>query len=117
MTYRALILKMILAACLALSFHGCGESPERPGDACEIFESARAKGIESECVRAKEKCLAALDRTIKENTEQTQALLTALGADTEREKVLRPAITKLEKDLSELKMKRERFNAANCDNP
>jgi chromosome segregation ATPase len=108
---------MILLACLAPGFQGCGERAETPGEACEIFERALSAGAENECRRAKEKCLAAMDGTIKENTEQMHALLTALGADTEREKVLRPAITKLEKDLSELKTKRERFNAARCDKP
>jgi hypothetical protein len=71
--------------------------------------------MEGECHQAKEKCLAELERTIKEYNDQMQIFLTALGADTEREKVLRSAIAKLEKELSELKIKRERVNAAQCD--
>jgi hypothetical protein len=118
--YRALILKIILLASLFLSLHGCAQSPEPSRDIdCARFERALtegslAEGREDECRRAKERCLAALDQTIKEYSEQMQALLTALGADTEREKVLRSAITKLEKDISELKVRRERFNAAEC---
>jgi hypothetical protein len=109
--FRAFVL-----AGLFLSLQGCAQSPDRPvASDCERFERALAEGREDECRRAKDGCLALVDQTIKERGEQMQALLTALGADTEREKVLRPAITKLEKDLSELKLKRERLSAAQCD--
>ena len=110
-TFRAFVL-----AGLFLSLQGCAQSPEPTvASDCERFERALAEGREDECRRAKNRCLALVDQTIKEQGEQMQALLTALGADTEREKVLRSAITKLEKDLSELMMKRERLSAAQCD--
>jgi hypothetical protein len=113
--YRALTLKIILLAGLFLSFQGCAQSPEQPREIdCARFERALTEGREDECLRAKERCLAALDQKIKEYAEQMHALLTALGADTEREKVLRSAIAKLENDLSELKVRRERLNAAEC---
>jgi hypothetical protein len=106
----------LILVCLFLSFHGCARNPEQMGASdCERFERALALGQQDDCLRAKDRCLAEVDRTIKERGEQMHALLTALGADTEREHVLRPAIAKLEKDLSELKLKRELLNAAQCD--
>ena len=106
----------LILAGLFLSLQGCAQSPGQPvASDCERFERALADGREDECRRAKDRCLAAVDQTIKEQGEQMHALLTALGADTEREKVLRPAITKLEKDLSELKLKREQLSAAQCN--
>ncbi|HEX5736497.1 MAG TPA: hypothetical protein VF131_26940 [Blastocatellia bacterium] len=108
--------RALLLVCLLLGFQGCAQDPEQPGaSGCERFERALAEGNEDECLRVKDRCLAEVDQTIKEHGEQMHALLTALGADTEREKVLRPAIAKLEKDLSELRLKRERLNAAQCD--
>ncbi len=104
-----------ILACAFFGFQSCAQSTEQANDnACHIFERALAKGMESECYQAKEKCLAELDQAIKDYNEQMQIFLTALGADTEREKVLRSAIAKLEKELSELKIKRERFDAAQC---
>jgi len=111
-------LKILILASLFLSFQGCAQNPEQPGDSdCAKYERALADGREEDCRRAKEPCLASLDRKIKEDTEQMRTLLTALGADTERENVLRSAIAKLEKDLAEIKMKRERLNAAQCNRP
>ena len=107
----------LILACACFGFQSCARSTEQASDnACHIFERVLANGTEGNCDQAKEKCLAALDQTIKEYNDQMQVLLAALGADTEREKVLRSAIAKLEKELSELKMKRERFNAAQCNN-
>lgn len=112
------ICRAFVLACVFLSFQSCAGSPEQTSDsACQYFERTLVGDVESECHQAKEKCLAELDQMIKEYTEQMQLLLAALGADTEREKVLRSAIAKLEKELSELKIKKERFNAAQCSNP
>jgi septal ring factor EnvC (AmiA/AmiB activator) len=109
------ICRAFVLACVFLSFQSCARSLEQTNDsACQNFERALAGDVESECDQAKKKCLDELDQTIKDYTEQVQVLLTALGADTEREKVMRSAIAKLEKELSELKIKRERFNAAQC---
>jgi septal ring factor EnvC (AmiA/AmiB activator) len=114
----ALTLAALIPACVFFSFQGCARAPGQPGDNdCEKFERALADADQDECLQAKQRCLAALDRAIKDHNEQMQILLTALGADTERERALRPAVAKLEKDLSELKTKRERFNAAHCDKP
>ena len=114
-TGRALVRVSLVLVCLFLSFHGCARNPEQRGAGdCERFERALAEGHQDDCLRAKDRCLAEVDQTIKEHGEQMHALLTALGADTEREQVLRPAIAKLEKDLSELKSKRELLNAAQC---
>ena len=112
-TCRAFVL-----TCIFFGFQSCAQSPGQMGDsACQSFEHALTKGVEGECDQAKEKCLAALDQRIKEYTDQMHTLLAALGADTERKKVLRPAIAKLEKELAELKIKRERFKAAQCGDP
>jgi hypothetical protein len=112
---KTLVLGILFALTLA-----CARDPKREAeDAYREFEQALAGGEAEQCLRAKERCLAAIGEAVRDGESQVRALRAKITSGANRDPLadatVWTAIEEVEKELADLSLKQEEVKSAECE--